>query len=111
MGRGVQVGGAVVIGLGHLDGRGNPLPQEIGATFQQAVGIEHQFPGLVQADSARFDGIVRELGWTRREVPKVTDVQSRTPEALIREFEDGVWSWTWDLTEEQRRAAAAVTRE
>ena len=51
---------AVVIGLGHLDGRGNPLPQEIGATFQQAVGIEHQFPGLVQADSARFDGIVRE---------------------------------------------------
>ena len=94
----VRPGGAVVIGLGSADGDTDPAPGEVGAAFQRATGIERQFPGLLRTDSDRFDAVVRELGWTSHELP------------LIAELEDGVWSWTWDLTEEGRHDAAAATR-
>jgi ubiquinone/menaquinone biosynthesis C-methylase UbiE len=106
----VKQGGAVVIGLGHIDGEGDPIPGEIGAAFQRATGIERQFPGLVQTDASRFDEVVEELRWTRHPTPLIADVQSRSLEELIAELEEGVWSWTWDLSQQERHDAAEVTR-
>jgi ubiquinone/menaquinone biosynthesis C-methylase UbiE len=107
----VRPGGAAVIGLGSADGDTDPAPGEVGAAFQRATSIERQFPGLLRTDSDRFDAVVQEQGWTSHEVPLIADVQSRSLEQLIAELEDGVWSWTWDLSEEQRHDAAAVTRK
>jgi ubiquinone/menaquinone biosynthesis C-methylase UbiE len=107
----VRPGGAVVIGLGSADGDTDPAPGEVGAAFQRATGIERQFPGLLPTDSDRFDAVVQELGWTSHPLPLIADVQSRSLEQLIAELEDGVWSWTWDLTEQERHDAAATTRK
>ena len=106
----VRPGGSVVIGLGSADGETDPAPAQVGAAFQRATGIERQFPGLLQTDSDRFDAVVQELGWSSHEVPLIADVQSRSLEQLIAELEDGVWSWTWDLTERERHDAAVATR-
>jgi len=107
----VRPRGPIIIGLGHIDGETDPAPREVGEAFQRATGIERQFPGLLRTDAERFDAVVEELGWTSHDVPPISDIQSRSLEELIREFEDGVWSWTWDLTEEERHEAAAATRE
>jgi ubiquinone/menaquinone biosynthesis C-methylase UbiE len=107
----VRPGGAVVIGLGSADGDTDPAPGEVGAAFQRATGIERQFPGLLPTDSDRFEAVVQELGWTSHPVPLIADVQSTSLEQLISELEDGVWSWTWDLTEQERHDAAAATRK
>ncbi|MFL5767674.1 MAG: methyltransferase domain-containing protein [Actinomycetota bacterium] len=106
----VRSGGAIVIGLGSVDGTTDPIPGEVGAAFQRATGIQRQFPGLLHTEAGRFDAVVGELGWVAHATPQITDVQSRSLESLIAEFEDGVWSWTWDLTEEQRHEAADTTR-
>ncbi|MFL5736135.1 MAG: class I SAM-dependent methyltransferase [Actinomycetota bacterium] len=107
----VRPGGAIVMGLGHIDGETDPTPGEVGEAFRRATGIERQFPGLVRTDAGRFDAVVRELGWESHPTPQIADVQSRSLEELIRELEDGVWSWTWDLSEEERHDAAAATRK
>jgi ubiquinone/menaquinone biosynthesis C-methylase UbiE len=107
----VRPRGPIIIGLGHIDGEADPAPREVGEAFQRATGIERQFPGLLRTDAERFDAVVEELGWTSHDVPPISDVQSRSLEELIRELEDGVWSWTWDLSEEERHEAAAATRE
>jgi hypothetical protein len=82
----------------------------VGEAFHRATGIERQFPGLLRTDAERFDAVVEEVRWTSHDVPPISDVQSRSLEELIRELEDGVWSWTWDLTEQQRHDAAEQTR-
>src|SRR4051812_20391786 len=106
----VRPRGPIIIGLGHIDGETDPAPGEVGAAFQRATGIERQFPGLLRTDADRFDTVVQQLGWTPHDVPLIADVQSRSLEQLIAELEDGVWSWTWDLTEQQRHDAAEQTR-
>jgi ubiquinone/menaquinone biosynthesis C-methylase UbiE len=104
-------GSSIVIGLGAADGRADPVPQEVGNAFQRAVGIERRFPGLLGSEMPRFEDATTSMRWMLRFLPEVQDAQERTIEELIAELEDGTWSWTWDLTPEERREAAAVTRD
>jgi ubiquinone/menaquinone biosynthesis C-methylase UbiE len=107
----MRPGGSIVIGSGAADGIADPVPQQVGDAFQRAAGIERRFPGLLSTEMPSFDEVTDSLGWSFRLLPEVQDVQERTIEELIAELEAGTWSWTWDMTEEERRHAAALTRD
>ncbi len=107
----VRPGGSIVMGLGSADGRADPIPREVIGALQRAAGMERPFPGLLDTEMPHLEDVTDSLGWSFRLLPEVQDVQERSIEELIGELEGGTPSWTWDMSEEERRDAAALTRE
>lgn len=102
----VRPGGAVLIDQGL--GRNRQWWDAIQARFMAEVGAQRPFAGV--DDPSEIDAAMEALGATSRLLPRVRGWASMPPEEAIEGIEQGLFSWTWDLTEDQLLRAGATTR-
>jgi ubiquinone/menaquinone biosynthesis C-methylase UbiE len=102
----VRPGGAVLIDQGL--GRTRQWWDGIQARFMEEVGVERRFVGV--DDPVEIDAAMEALGASSRLLPRVRGWASMPPEEAIQGLEQGLFSWTWDLTEDELRRAGAATR-
>ena len=77
--------------------------------FADAAGIERRRdPGELRA---RVSEGLRARGATLRPLAPIEETIRTTPEERIAQLEDGLYSFTWSATEDQRRRGADALRE
>ena len=76
--------------------------------FQREVGVERPFVGI--DDPRVIDAAMKELGAPLRLLPRVRGSAMSPPEEAIVGLEQGLFSWTWGLTEDELRRAGGATR-
>lgn len=102
----VRPGGVVLIDQGLA--RTRQWADAIQRRFMHELGVKRPFVG---SDSPRqSQAAMAELGTTSRLLPRVRGAASTPPGELIDWLESGLYSWTWDLPEEDRSRAAAAVR-
>jgi SAM-dependent methyltransferase len=102
----VVPGGRYLAALGSYGG----ARSEIQSRFAEITGISTAPVGLAWEGWPALDGLVAAMGGSR--LPDVT-VRDRDPfdlERFVRGVEDARYSWTWSVTDDVRRAAAAEVR-
>jgi ubiquinone/menaquinone biosynthesis C-methylase UbiE len=102
----VRPGGAVLIDQGM--GRNRQWWDAIQARFMAEVGVERRFVGVDDPDE--IEAAMKALGATPRLLPRVRGWASMPPEEAILGLEQGLFSWTWDLTADELRRAGEATR-
>ena len=83
---------------------------EVSRFFWTATRLgRRDVPGL--ADLAAVDPLLSGLGFRARLLPPIVERTERSMGELIAGLEDGILSGCWELSEDERRSAAASTRE
>jgi len=105
----VRPGGRILLDLG---GGGAGM---MGGWWREARRIFGEAAGLrPRADGPelrpRVETHLRELGAVPRELDPIRDTVTTTPEEGIDRLERGLYSYTWDATDEQRRRGAEALR-
>lgn len=102
----VRPGGVVLIDQGL--GRTRQWWDALQDRFRQEVGMERRFTGVEGPEE--IDAAMEALGGRLRLLPRARGSASLRPEEAIEELEQGVFSWTWNLTEDELLRAAQATR-
>jgi SAM-dependent methyltransferase len=101
----VRPGGVVLMDIG---GGSSRIGREIRAQLEARLGGVMNNAGL-EWGRERLDGVMADLGATRRAIPPVSDVDGATLDSFFRMIADGRYSWTWSIPEaELRRAVDAI---
>jgi ubiquinone/menaquinone biosynthesis C-methylase UbiE len=103
----VRPGGVILVDIG---GEASGMSREVSRYFfaQTRLGTRVR-PGL--NDIAELDRLMADHGLSARSLPAIVRRAEPTPGAIVQRLEEGILSGCWPLDEEERRAAAAVTRE
>ena len=109
----VRPGGVLLFDVGASDtrrsgGRRGPA-REIEERFQKEAGLERRHPGL--GPGPELDEEMASHGARALLVAPIRGALQVPPALIIRMFEENVFSWTWPLAEDRRRAVAASVRE
>ena len=100
-------GGVVLVDVGNWRGPGIfPLIRD---RFCQEADIGRPFIGT--QDPVLVDGHMRSLDARLRILPPIYEVVSMTAEEQISALERGVFSFTWQVDDDERQVAAGRTRE
>ncbi|HET7483181.1 MAG TPA: methyltransferase domain-containing protein [Actinomycetota bacterium] len=84
------------------------IPNQITRRFREVSGVTGWPRGPVEI--GELDAEMARHGATARELPPVSERRTETIEAHIAGLEAGFFSVSWDLTEDQRHAAAEEVR-
>jgi SAM-dependent methyltransferase len=107
LGRVVRPGGVILVEL--VQGAGGPA-RETGERFWSATTRgAREVRGL--DDLKELGPFLAHLGLPLRMLPPVVERGERTLDQVIARLEAGTFSSCWEIGEEERRSAAAVTRE
>jgi SAM-dependent methyltransferase len=101
----ISRGGVLLVDLGRW---GTGRVHEITEYWTRAAGLEARHPGL--HDPEILDGAMKARGARIRELDPLRGSRSTTYEEAISQYESGLWSFTWRVSEEARKKAAAETR-
>lgn len=101
----VRSSGVVVADVGNCVSPG--IGTAIRERFCQEAGITRPFPGT--QDRRAVDAHMRSLGARPRTLGPISETASTTIREHIASLEEGVYSYTWQVGEAERRAAAART--
>ena len=104
----VRVIAPVGVLLVDLGGPGGTLSGTIRDKFCAAARVKQPRPGL--DNESELDSLLDDLGATGRALEPVIEPHVATIEQMIARLESGLFSSTWSLTDEERRAAAEATR-
>ena len=102
----VRPGGVVLVDVGNWRGPG--IWSVLRDHFCQEADIRQPFIGT--QDPLLVDAHMRSLAASGRILPPIYEVVSMTAEEQISALERGVFSFTWQVDEAARRAAAHRTR-
>jgi SAM-dependent methyltransferase len=102
----VRPKGVVLVDVGNWGGRG--IWASLRDRFCQEAGIGRPFLGT--QDPSAVDDHMRSLGARPRVSSPIPETITVTAEEQIASLEEGLYSFTWQLDDEARRAAAARTR-
>jgi ubiquinone/menaquinone biosynthesis C-methylase UbiE len=100
----VRPEGVVLLDLGGSSSR---VGREIRSQLEDRLGTAAMKNAGLNWGRSRLDGLMAELGATRRAVPPVSYVQRYTLDQYLRMIGDGRYSWTWNVPEAERRRAVA----
>jgi SAM-dependent methyltransferase len=103
----VRPGGAILVDVG-----GTPpgVGAEVRRHFFALTGVgERDRPGLT--DLRELDAVMAARGAAARSLPAVVRRSERTLGEIVGRLEDGIYAGCWTLSPEERRAAAAATRD
>ncbi|TMK87014.1 MAG: class I SAM-dependent methyltransferase [Actinobacteria bacterium] len=102
----VRPGGVILIDVGNWGGKGEWAT--LRDRFCEEAGIRRPFVGT--QDPAEVGEYMGSLGAACRVLPPIRETISVTAEEQISSLEEGLYSFTWQLDDQARRAAAARTR-
>jgi len=102
----VRPEGIVLVDVGNWRGPG--IWSVLRDHFCEEADIRHPFIGT--QDPLLVDAHMRSLGARLRILPPISEVVSLTAEEQISALERGVFSFTWQVDDDARRAAAHRTR-
>ena len=102
----VGSGGTVLIATGDIPGAW----REVTERFVALVGRPSFARGLDVRQLARLDEAFAAHGGAPRELPAIPDRVEQSLGTFLDQMGDGLHSWTWDIPEERRRAAAEQVR-
>jgi SAM-dependent methyltransferase len=94
-----------------LASRGRPrtgLATELDARVREAAGMTDTFIGL--DDLGELDARLTEAGWSVRQLAPIPRSASWTVADYFAGVESNCFSWTWPLSDEQRRTAVREVR-
>jgi SAM-dependent methyltransferase len=94
-----------------LVSRGRPtegLGAELQAQIRAAAGSAEAHIGL--DDLAELDAHLAMRGWAVRHPAPIPNPATRTAAEFLDRIEANCWSWTWSMSEEQRRSAVRQVR-
>lgn len=101
----VRSGGVILIDLGSS---GHGVGQEIQDYFGARAGFSTRHRGA--NDPPEVDDFMASLGIAARELQPITESKELTYEEAIARLESGIFSLTWESSEEDRERAAQATR-
>jgi len=101
----VRPGGVILADVGNWRGAG--IWTVLRERFCQEAGISR--PILGTQDPREVDAHMRSLGARVRTLPPIVETTTTTIREQIGSLEEGVFSFTWQVDEDDRRAAAART--
>jgi SAM-dependent methyltransferase len=81
---------------------------EIADRFSRLAGIGRPFRGVDEEED--IDGAMASLGATVRALPEIVMRKTQTYDDIISSLENGLWSASWQVSEEARAAAGAELR-
>jgi SAM-dependent methyltransferase len=103
----VAPGGVILVDAG---GDGSPIGADlVRYFFSQTPGGPQPRPGLT--DIAQLDELLLDRGLSVRDLAPVIRRSTGTVGQIIDRLEAGILSRCWSLSDEERRSAAAATRE
>jgi SAM-dependent methyltransferase len=85
------------------------LEAEIASRIRAEAGAPRGSPGL--DDLHDLDRYLSRHGAGVEHLPPIANPRQRSAEYYLAQLQDGVFSWIWDLSAEQRRTAVAAVRE
>ena len=101
----VRPGGVVVVSAGWH----SPMSDEIERLFSEEWGA-HRHAGLPPRDTVGLDRIFEGRGASARELPAIPSPGVETTRQFIESVEQNLYSWTWRLSEGERRRATGALR-
>lgn len=102
----VVAGGRVLIDVGHhFKGPYEPIQRY----FAEQAGVPARHRGANKPEEV--DEVMAEMGATVRRMPEIIETRTSTYSRTIKALEDGLFSFTWPASEEDRRRAGEATRE
>lgn len=104
--RTVRPGGVLLLNIGV---HGGPW-QEVNDRLEEQIGEAARRVGIESEDHAELDALVAEQGGRHREVPTLWQSSDLTLERYLREVEQGLYSWTWNVPPEALRRAVDRAR-
>jgi SAM-dependent methyltransferase len=107
----VRPGGVILI---ESSERSTSASADAGREVSQRFWAETSLgsrPVVGLRDGSLLGPMMGELGFTRRVLPAIVERVERDLGEIIGRLEDGILSGCWDLSAEERRTAAAATRE
>lgn len=102
----VRPGGVVVVSAGWH----SPMSDEIERLFLEEWG-DSRHSGLHPRDADGLDRLFEGRGAIIREVPSIASPGVETTREFIQTVERNLYSWTWRLSDEERRRTAGRLRE
>jgi SAM-dependent methyltransferase len=102
----VRAGGVLLANLGSYGG----AREEIQRRFGEVAGVSIEPIGLTWAGFDRLDDEMKRLGAVVRVLPPVAEDRVGTLAEFIDGIDEDLYSWTWPVPEDLRRAAAAEVR-
>lgn len=101
----VRPGGVVVVSAGWH----SPMSDEIERVFSQEWGAP-RYAGLSPRDTDGLDRIFEGRGATARVLPAIPSPGVETTRQFLESVEQNLHSWTWTLSDEDRRAGVGRLR-
>lgn len=102
----IRRGGTVLVATGDIPGAW----REVTERFVAHVGREPFARGLDLRELARLDDALAIHGGVPRDLPEIPDRMQQSLDTFIDQMADGLHSWTWEIDEPTRRAAANELR-
>lgn len=102
----VRPGGTVLVATGDIP----PAWREVTERFVAGVGRPSFARGLDLREVGRLDEVFAALGVAPRGLPAIPERVGTSLETFLEQMGEGLHSWTWDVPEEDRRAAADDAR-
>lgn len=100
----VRPGGVVIVSAGWH----SPISNEIERLFEELGASRHL--GLNPQDTESLDGIFEARGAVARELPSIPSPGVETTRQFIESVERNQYSWTWRLSDGERRRAIGALR-
>jgi hypothetical protein len=105
----VRPGGVLLVDLGGLGiDQARGWWREARTVFADAAGIDRHPEG--PEIRGRVEAALRARGASVRPLPAIVEQTRVSSEASIARLERGLYSFTWDATEDQRRRGADAVR-
>ena len=102
----VRSGGTVLIATGDIPGAW----REVTERFVAVVGRPSFARGMDVRELVRLDEAFAVHGGVPRDLPAIPDQVEQSLGTFLDQMADGLHSWTWDIPEAERRAAAEEVR-
>jgi SAM-dependent methyltransferase len=101
----VRPGGVVMVSAGWH----SPMSDEIDRVFSEEWGAP-RYAGLPPRDTDRLDRIFEGRGAIARELPAIPSPGVETTREFLKSMDQNLHSWTWTLSDEDRRAGVGRLR-
>jgi SAM-dependent methyltransferase len=102
----VGAGGVVLVARGDIP----PAWREVTDRFITLVGEPSYSPGRSAWDPGEVDRAFEERGARARSLPTIAERVPQTLGTFLEQMADGLHSWTWEVDDVTRRAAAEDVR-
>jgi SAM-dependent methyltransferase len=101
----IRLGGILLVDIGG----GHGIRSDIKKRFAELLGKTRVNVGLNGLEP--FDEFISEIGLSARELPTVTYPAHYSVEEIVRGYEENKYSFTWDIKDADRLAAAYSVRK